>query len=188
MTSRERHVLIGGALAVILILAIGLGPRLLRSGDATEQMGLEQERIARLRGFAASLDTAGRVARRAAVAERRVVERYLVGSTTQVAAAQLSAEIRRLAEGAQVEIVKEGGMPPREMSLATAIPLQVVARSDLAGLLELLAGVRRSSLLLSVDELSVSGDPRQQPGTPALMLTAQITGYMLPRNRQGELR
>lgn len=178
MTPRERRVVLGGGVAVVLIVVLSL---FLRGRDpAGDDPGRrEVERVQRLRGLAASVDTLRTAARNAAAAERRAAARYLSGGTSAVAAAQLSGELHALAEAAQVEVLREGVLPPETVGDASAISLQVVGRGDVPGLLDLLAGVERSRLLLSVEDLSVGGDPRDRSGGASLTITLKITGYRL---------
>ncbi|HEX2090789.1 MAG TPA: type II secretion system protein GspM [Longimicrobiaceae bacterium] len=177
MTRRERHFVLSGAVVVALVLAAVVSRR--GSGEEDDPNRLQVERVQRLRGLAASIDTLRGVARGAQAAERAVASRYLGGGTAQVAAAQLSMVVREIADRSQVEILREGVLPSREVGSATTVSLQIVSRSDLPGLLDFLAGLDASPLLLAVEDLSVSGDPREAPGAASLTITLQVTGYML---------
>lgn len=180
MTARERRVVVGGALAVLLILAGAFVPRLLGGRDDGGPAAMEAERVARLRGLAASLDTLRKVAGEGARRERELRPLYLTGGTPQVAAAALSAALGEIADRSRVEILREGVLPATPAGAATAVPLLVTARGDLPGLLDLLQEIERGPLLLTVEQLTVSADPRERPGVPSLTLTLRVAGF-LPR-------
>jgi len=179
VTPREKRVITGGAVAAVLILLIGIGPRLFGGGDGEGGAALQAERVARFRGLVASRDTLRTLSRSAAAAERIAAGRYLGGNTPQVAAARLSSVVQAIAEDAEVEVVRESILPPAPAGPATATSLQIVARGDATGLMELLKGVEESPVLLRVDDLTVGGDPREGAGTPSLTISLRVTGYLL---------
>lgn len=175
MTQRERRVVLGGAVAVVVILLAALIPRL-AGGDEGEN--LEAARVARLRGLVASEDTVAAATVAALEREAATVPRYLGGGTPQVAAASLSTILHDIAARSQVEIVRESVLPPRAAGDATVVPLQVVAAADLPGLLDLLAGIERAPQLLTVESIVVGADPRPMPGAASLNVTLQVAGYV----------
>jgi hypothetical protein len=188
MTARERRVVIGGAAAVLLILVIGLLPRVVGGDRGDDPAALQTDRLARLQGLAEHRDTLRLVANVATAAERRVAGRYLRGGTPQVAAAELSAAVQDLAQAAQVEVLRESVLPAQPAGRATAVSLQLIGRGDMPGLLDFLRGVDEHPLLMRVDDVGVSADPRERAGTASLTLTLRLTGYLLPQEPAPEGR
>jgi hypothetical protein len=188
MNARERKVVIGGVVAVVAILVVGLVPRMVATDTAETPATLQAERLARLQGLAAGRDTLAAVAGAAAVAERRSAARYLRGGTPQVAAAELSGLVQELAEAAHVEVLRESVLPPQPAGRATAVSLQLIGRGDMPGLLDLLQGIDEHARLLRVEEISVSSDPRERAGTASLTITMRLIGYQLPQDGAREER
>ena len=188
VSPRERRFLVAGAgaAAALLVLTIVVLP-FVRRGTAREALYEEtRAQWARLAGLAAG-DAPLRHARDAQrVAQGAEAARLVTGATPALAASGLQGLLQRFAEEnlVQLDRVDVAAQPRNDRGGLLAIPAQLQGQSDITGLVDFLARIQSSNLLLVIDELAVNaaGDGTAPDGRQILIWTVRLHGlYRAPR-------
>lgn len=167
VTSRDRHVLVIGAVSVAFILGIGKGVPALRNWEAMRiaEAGEIAASVRQLERGASTLsavrDSATQLDQRLRVARRRLMS----AASTENGVAMLAATVERLAEAQGVDVITIA------MSRDTAaraglgrVSVRLAADGDVAGLSDLLYEIETHDTPMAIRQLLVT---QPDPGAPA---------------------
>jgi len=163
---------------VALVVAYGAVPFLRRWSAREEVIASQTERLARLRGLAASEELLRTAVRERSAALDAGPQRLLSGRTPALAAAALQSALQRYADESQVMVSRldvagapvAGGTLPR-------LPATVSAVGDVYGIVDLLERVQRGPLALEITELTVRPNPALRG--ELLQITIALQGAFL---------
>lgn len=189
LTSRERGVLVAGAVASALILlgALVVAPYARHWRDREEAIAAKAEQLARLEALAASEETLRESASQLRDALGRRDQSLLEGSTVALAGSALQSLVRSYGERSRVSILRldPAGSASLDGEDATGsvdvapIALSLTAEGDIYGLVDLLYYLQNGETLLVVDELRVNSPRGSRTG--ALMgWTLRLRGFYEP--------
>ncbi len=153
-----------------------------RWSDREARITLRAEQLSRLQGVLAE-EAAIRASLGEAERQRREAEdRLLRGGTRAVAGSNLQLLLNRYATEAGMEVDRVDAVAAGAGDEAVQrIPARITVRGDLRGLVELLSRVQEGTVLLAVDELSVSAATSARAGRDGLTATIGVHGFALSR-------
>lgn len=180
LSRRERRLVGGGVLLVLLILAwqVLLEPALDRYRAAAERLPVREQVLAR------RLDL---VARRPAIAAELAAAtqqldalsaRFLPGATPAVAASELQKLVKEMAGQAGTEVRSERILPTVERGELVEVPIEIAVSGDIRQLVDLLTRLDRAPLLLAVQDAKIRVVNISQPRE--LLATLTLSGFILP--------
>lgn len=188
LTSRERRVLVAGAVASVLIVfgALVVAPFVRHWQGREEAIAAKAEQLARLEALAASEEMLQRSATELRDALGRRDQKLLAGSTVALAGSALQSLVRSYGERSRVSILRldpagsvgpdgegEGGVD------VAPIALSLTAEGDIYGLVDLLYYLQNGETLLVVDELRVNS-PRGSRAGMLMGWTLRLRGFYEP--------
>jgi hypothetical protein len=191
LSSRERRVLMAGALASVLIVlgALVVTPFVRDWRDREEAIAAKAEQLARLEALAASEEMLQQSAAQLRDALGRRSQKLLDGSTVALAGSALQSLVRSYGERSRVSILRmnpaaagtgadDGGDGNGSADVAP-IALSLTAEGDIYGLVDLLYYLQNGETLLVVDELRVNS-PRGSRAGALMGWTLRLRGFYEP--------
>lgn len=189
LTSRERRVVIAGAVASVLIVfgALVVAPFVRHWRGREDSIAAKAEQLARLEALAASEDMLQRSAVELRDALGRRDQSLLEGSTVALAGSALQSLVRSYGERSRVSILRldPAGSAGRDGEDGTGsvdvapIALSLTAEGDIYGLVDLLYYLQNGETLLVVDELRVNS-PRGSRAGVLMGWTIRLRGFYEP--------
>lgn len=191
-------------IGVLLVYTYAISPLLSGGAGGASELDAERTLLAKYKSSIAMQEVY-----QSALAENRkagvdITRRLLSGSTTALAAAELSNLIRSYAEQSNVYINRENVNPAKEAGKHQKVSLQLSITSDVIGLRDFLALLQTSEKLLDVENLQVTsrmtrsrkpsrytGRGRvtpligEEPTEVELNITMVASGYIMPRSSAG---
>jgi len=182
LSSRERAVVLGGAALSVAAIAwaLGVAPAVVRWQAREAAIAVRAEHLGRLRALVAR-DTL--VRREVATLQARATRargQMLDGATPALAASALQVLLGQYAErsGVSLERVDVAGLPIPADSLLH-VPVRVMARGTLGGLVDLLFYIQHGEPLLVIDDLRVLDHQTRGAGEGDLAWTIALHGFHL---------
>jgi hypothetical protein len=196
LTSRERRVLVAGAVisALIVLATTVVAPAARRWQDREAAIAAKAGQVARLEALVAGRDAVAASATALREARDRTGRRLLDGSTVALAGSSLQSLVRSYGERSRSSIQRvdparapgpTGGGRAGDDSEAMddeglrPVALSVNAMGDIHGLVDLLYYLQSGEKLLVVDELRVSAGSGVRSGA-ALVWTLRVRGFFDP--------
>ena len=206
LTKRDKRALIlgGSLIGILLLYTFAISPLLSGGAGGASELDAERTLLAKYKTSIAMQEIYQN-----ALAENRkegvdITKRLLSGSTTALAAAELSNLIRSYAEQSNVYINRENVNPAKEAGKHQKVSLQLSITSDVIGLRDFLALLHTSEKLLDVENLQVTsrmtrnrkpsrytGRGRiapfmsEEPTEMELNITMVASGYIMPKSSAG---
>jgi type II secretory pathway component PulM len=188
ISARERRFIAAGAsvAAGLLVLTVVVLP-FVRRWTARETLYAEtRAQWERLAGLAAGATPLRQARDGQRVAQGAESARLVTGATPALAASGLQGLLQRFAEENTVQLdrVDVAAQPRNDRGGMLAIPAQLQGQSDITGLVDFLARIQSSTILLVIDELAVNaaGDGAGVDGRQTLIWTVRLHGlYRAPR-------
>lgn len=173
----QRAVLWGGAVITLALLATRAVPAAVRAERAlSRRIELERAQVVRMRREVQAMPALEDSARRLAAALPALAPRLLTGSTVAEAAADLGARLRLVADAHHVRL--DAVTPTADSARAgdlVRVRVRVVAEGDTRGLLEWLAAIERSRVVLGADEMRLAAARPDAPRSAPEVIRAEGT-------------
>lgn len=180
---RERVIVGGGAIAIVLVFGwtLGLQPLIDRRQLLTEQAAAREQALVGRQSL---------VARRAAIradllaTDRRleaIGARLLAPAAPAVAASELQRVVKDLAAGAGTEVRSERILPSEERGELLEIPLEVAIGGDVKHLVDFLTRLESATKLVLVKDLRIRVLNIAQPRD--LLATVTISGFVAQQKK-----
>lgn len=183
LSRRERRVIVAGAVisALALITVYGIQPFARRWSEREAAIAAKAEQAARLEALVGARDRLAASVAELRRARDRESARLLSGSTPALAASNLQTLIRGYAERSRVSLQRVDVDRDFEAEESGLVPigLQLSARGDIYGLVDLLFYLQNGEKLLMIEDLRVQ-TPFRRGADALLNWTIQLRGFHLP--------
>jgi type II secretory pathway component PulM len=177
---RERRVVVGGAAVALLSLVTVLVvlPFADRWSRREQQIAASRAQVVRLEALIANEPTFRRVLDEQRRRRAGRGARLVVGETPALAASALQTLIRDYAvrSGVTLDRIDVVGEAQADSVAMPSIPMQLTARGDIHGLVDLLYQLQYGEKLLLTDEITITVGSPQPNGTQLLMLSLRLRG------------